>query len=403
MGRQDIYNTSKNMGKAVEKLRTLRETDKQDILRFKDEMAANNIGTLRVLKYMVTLRKVAEALPKPFRECTTEDLKAYIGNINSNPKMAEWTKHDYRILVKRFYKWLLGNDENYPEQVKWIKSTAGMNSKILPDELITREEAEIMAERTSHPRDRAFILMLFESGCRIGELLTLRLKNINFDSIGMIFYVTGKTGDRRVRILKYVKEMTAWLEMHPDKNDPESFLWTKNNSTGPIGYSGIVKCVKEAARKAGIKKRVYCHGFRHSRASELASMSFGEANMKEHLGWVQGSDMASVYIHLSGRNVDDALLRTNGMKLDDQTELKKVTVKRCPKCDANNNALSHFCVVCSHPIDAKGVSEIDEKRQQYDEFVRDFLKVIGEQVPQVKEIYRRMVKERELEKLFRAS
>ena len=57
--------------------------------------------------------------------------------------------------------------------------------------------------------------------------------------------------------------------------------------------------------------------------------------MKEYLGWVQGSDMASTYIHLSGRNMDDALLRVNGTKLDDKTELKNISVKRCPKCGAD--------------------------------------------------------------------
>ncbi|MBD3210268.1 hypothetical protein GF318_02700 [Candidatus Micrarchaeota archaeon] len=39
-----------------------------------------------------------------------------------------------------------------------------------------------------------------------------------------------------------------------------------------------------------------------------------EARMKACFGWVQGSDMAGVYVHLSGRDVDKAILGTYGME-----------------------------------------------------------------------------------------
>jgi hypothetical protein len=39
--------------------------------------------------------------------------------------------------------------------------------------------------------------------------------------------------------------------------------------------------------------------------------------MKEYFGWVQSSDMASVYVHLSGRDVDSALLKLHGMIQED--------------------------------------------------------------------------------------
>ena len=41
--------------------------------------------------------------------------------------------------------------------------------------------------------------MLYDSGCRIGELLTLRVKDIEYDDYGIRLTVNGKTGVRRVR------------------------------------------------------------------------------------------------------------------------------------------------------------------------------------------------------------
>jgi integrase/recombinase XerD len=43
-----------------------------------------------------------------------------------------------------------------------------------------------------------------------------------------------------------------------------------------------------------------------------------EAQMKEYLGWVGDSKMAATYVHLSGRNVDNALFKLNGIKTEDE-------------------------------------------------------------------------------------
>ena len=53
-----------------------------------------------------------------------------------------WTKHDYKVCLKRFYKWLKGNDEVYPDEVKWIKTTLKRNQTLLPDDLLTEEEVK---------------------------------------------------------------------------------------------------------------------------------------------------------------------------------------------------------------------------------------------------------------------
>lgn len=40
--------------------------------------------------------------------------------------------------------------------------------------------------------------------------------------------------------------------------------------------------------------------------------------MKELLGWVQGSEIASIYVHLSGKDVDNALLKLNGVHVEEE-------------------------------------------------------------------------------------
>ena len=78
-----------------------------------------------------------------------------------------------------------------------------------------------------------------------------------------------------------------------------------------LTYNGARGILIRLASRAGIKKRVNPHGFRHARATNLAD-HLTEAQMNEYLGWVQSPKMTSIYVHLSGRDVDKALLKLHG-------------------------------------------------------------------------------------------
>jgi integrase/recombinase XerD len=78
---------------------------------------------------------------------------------------------------------------------------------------------------------------------------------------------------RRVRIIFYVPYLASWLDIHPQKNNPDAYLWIMirgKDSGHQLQYAAFHKLIKTLAEKASIKKRVYNHLFRHSRSTELA-------------------------------------------------------------------------------------------------------------------------------------
>jgi len=118
---------------------------------------------------------------------------------------------------------------------------------------------------------------------------------------------------------------------------------------------------------AGVKKRVNPHAFRHSRATFLAN-NLTEAQMKEYFGWVQSSGMAAVYVHLSGRDVDNAILKLHGLaETHDNEDVPKV--KNCARCRERNSPVSKFCCGCGSPLDIQTTIELDEKRKTSDEVI----------------------------------
>jgi len=234
-----------------------------------------------------------------------------------------------------------------------------------------------LAETCQNQRDRALILVLYETGCRVGEILTLKVGDVQFDTHGAIMIVKGKTGPRRVRIIFSAKALLEWLNHHPARLDLEAPLWTSfesANSTKPLEYYAFRKMLSVTAGRAGIGKRVNPHSFRHARASNLANV-LTEAQMKEYLGWVGDSRMASTYVHLSGRNIDNALLRLNGIKTEDEVNSEEHTlrIKTCLRCQEPNSPTSSFCSRCGSPLDMRTAIQLHEEESKIDTARDDLL------------------------------
>jgi hypothetical protein len=180
---------------------------------------------------------------------------------------------------------------------------------------------------------------------------------------GMKIRVDGKTGHRTVMLFYSVRNLMTWLEQHPDRENPNAPLWwnfdvNKRNTSKMISYAAIRKQLIKIAKKAGINKRIHAHLFRHSRSTYMAN-HLTEAQMNAHFGWVQGSDVPSIYVHLSGRDVDVAVLKANGVEIEE--EENKPKVRKCPRCKTHNAPDNLFCYKCGAVLTLKAAIEMEEK------------------------------------------
>jgi len=372
--KDEVYCYKRRIEACLRKIRnsSIDEESKRRILEFYQECIVRGYSKARIIKYLDTLERIARDLGKPLTQAKKEDIVNLIAKIEQRG-YSEWTKHDYKVILRIFYKWLRKND--YPEEVSWIKVRESSNRK-LPEEILTPEEINELVNAADHIRDKAFISTLYESGCRIGELLCLQIKHVQFDEFGAVLLVNGKTGQRRVRVIASEPRLHQWIENHPFKDDPEAPLWITigTNSRYKVwNYGTAREVIKKIAMKAGIKKRVYPHLFRHSRATHLAN-HLTEAQMKQYFGWVQGSDMASVYVHLSGRDVDNALLKLNGLEVKEEKKEEQFKALICPRCKARNSPDAKFCSNCGMCLDAKIAVAIDELRAKADMLMNELVK-----------------------------
>jgi integrase len=218
----EVHDYKQRMERLERRIRSsieLTDENKIAILDFQNHCFSEGMSEARVVKYMDTLYRIAKLIGKNFREVNKTDIQNFVKNIEMNRSYSDWTKHDYKVILKIFFRWLKQTEE-YPEEVKWVKTAVKNSNHKLPEEMLTEDEVKRILEATEHPRDRAFIAVLYESGCRIGEILTLRLKHVQADKYGAKIMVSGKTGMRSVRLIASAPYLLTWVNIHPVKDNP---------------------------------------------------------------------------------------------------------------------------------------------------------------------------------------
>lgn len=295
--------------------------NEQLIEKFCNDLFSEKLSDIRIIKYRSTLRTISKRMKRPFDKCNKEDIRNFLANIQKS-NYSEHTKKDFRVVVKRFWKWLKQTDE-YPDEVKWIKTTMPkrLQKIIRTKDVLTEEEVYKMVDNAHHSRDKAIISLLFETGSRIGEIEKLKIGDIVFDDKGYNFVTDGKTGDvyKRVVNIKAVELLKEWIKQHPLKDNPDVPLWITlaRSHTGmkQMKQSGFRKMFKEIAEISGIKKKVNPHAFRHARITDLrVNKKVPDAIIEMLVGWIPGSNMFDIYQHAKSEDVDKALAEVYGLK-----------------------------------------------------------------------------------------
>ena len=384
--KSQFYNIDKMITATELKLNNskLSKKNKELILKFINNCYAQGIGKLRIAKYLSLMRLIAEGLNKDFDKVNKEDIISYLAKLEKT-KYTENTKKDYKVGIKKFFKWLNGDKES-PEIVNWIKANVRRTNQKMPDDLLTEDDIKKIVSSALSTRDKAILFMLYESGARIGEIANLKVRDVTYDDIGTQIIVDGKTGMRKVRLISSEMYVKNYLNGSRHSDNPNNPLWLKTDGVA-MSYSSIAKVLRETVRRAGIKKKVTPHLFRHSRATFLAKY-LTEAQLCQHLGWSQGSDMPRTYVHMSGRDTDDAILSLYGKKKIEENKEKSVLGPiDCPRCKTKNEPTALFCGKCGSPLTIQTAIALEDKRKEADGLMNKLLSD-----PDIKELIAKKLK-----------
>lgn len=384
----DLYNYKRRVRDTLPEFQSSDDANLRKVAEFTNKLVAENLSYARIWKYMQTLREINRRLSgKSFDSVTKHDIQNLVSDINTS-SYGEWTKHGYRVIIKRFWKWLRG-DENYPDTVKWIKASCKQRNKVVirPEDVLTPEEVQSMVEKCPTIRDKAMLMTLFESGMRPGELLTMRIRNVKFEEQGAYLSATGKTGDKVVFVYLSAPLLSQWIAQHPQNDKPDAFLWISLN---PNNYMGIISpqrlghIVKRAATKAGIKKRVWTYLLRHSAATDDAKI-MSHAVLCAKFGWSPGSAMPAVYVHLGATDIRNAQLGKYGLVSKEEPTL---TMQKCPRCKQLAGIGMTFCAFCGLCLSIETKAKLQQDEIKKKDEVTDLRKDVTQLKLMLEEVLR---------------
>jgi integrase/recombinase XerD len=136
--------------------------------------------------------------------------------------------------------------------------------EILP-KVISLEEVQSIIKNTNNIKHRCIVSLLYSAGLRRSELLNLKMEDI--DSKRMVITVkNGKGNKDRQTILS--ESVLKDLRKYFLEWKPKIYLF-ESPEGNPYSPESIVKIIKNAARKANIKKNITPHMLRHSFATHL--------------------------------------------------------------------------------------------------------------------------------------
>ena len=206
-----------------------------------------------------------------------------------NEKKISVSQQNMRInAIKFYYEQVKGGQRQYYGGI-----TRAKEYKSLPEVLSRNEVARILA-CLSNRKHRCMISLIYSAGLRRSELLNLTPKDIISER--MLVRIMGKGRKCRYSLLseKLLKELREYFKEYR----PQKWLFEGETPGEQYSASALVKILKEAASRAGIKHRVHVHMLRHSFATHLLEQGTDLRTIQELLG-LNDIKTTSIYLHVT--------------------------------------------------------------------------------------------------------
>ncbi|MDL2231653.1 site-specific tyrosine recombinase XerD [Porphyromonadaceae bacterium OttesenSCG-928-L07] len=278
--------------------------------------------------YLNDIRKLAKYCKedysiKKIEDVTYDILKDYIIFVNETG-ITNRTQARSISSVRSFFKFLVydGVLEVNPSKLLETPKIGRKLPSVLTVEEIDSILRAVEMYKPEGQRNKAIIETLYSCGLRVSELISLKISNINFRT--SIIKVEGKGNRERIiplsknakqEIKLYMKGFRSYLDI---ENGYEDTLFLNKRGTA-LSRVMVFNIIKHLTNRAGVKKPVSPHTFRHSFASHLVSGGADLRAVQDMLGH-ESILTTEIYTHLDNNYLRDTINKYHPRIKDSEEE-----------------------------------------------------------------------------------
>ncbi len=223
--------------------------------------------------YRKTIETMSEKIGKGITHITTNDLRSYLTDYQTERKSSKVTIDNIRRILSSFFSWLEDEDYILKSPVRRIHK---VKTAVTIKETYTDEALETMRDHCDSLRDLALIDMLASTGMRVGELVLLNRDDINFEERECVVFGKGSKErmvyfDARTKI-----HLQNYLAQRTDSNN--ALFVSLKAPYERLQIGGVESRLRELGKRLSLP-RVHPHKFRRT----LATMAIDKGMPVEQL------------------------------------------------------------------------------------------------------------------------
>ncbi|MFH1828502.1 MAG: site-specific tyrosine recombinase/integron integrase [Nanoarchaeota archaeon] len=255
--------------------------------KIKQEGLRRRLSPRTIKTYCFCVNKFLKVCRKELKLITKKDVEDYLMRMINREKAGNTINVHLNALKFLFEKVL---KRNLTVNIPFSKVP-----QRLP-EFLTKEETSKLFQAIGNSNHQLMIKLLYATGMRVSELVSLKVKDFQFDqNYGWVREGKGQKDRLFIIAEKLKNELLNWIKKEGLSNP--DWLFSGNNNSH-YSTASVRSIIKQAAKKAGIKKNVHPHTLRHSFATHLIQNGYAVTEVQPLLGHNK-METTMMYLHLA--------------------------------------------------------------------------------------------------------
>lgn len=254
------------------------KTNEETLSLFIDAKRIEGCSEKSLNYYRTTLVPILKEINKDYFLINTEDLRGFLSNYKNKNDVSKTTIDNIRRIISTFFSWL--ENEDYIPKSPCRRIHKVRIGKVVK-EVYSDETIELIKQSTKNKRDLAIIEVLISTGIRVGELVRMKISDIDFENKECV--VLGK-GNKQRKVYFDAKtkiHLKQYLESREDEN-PALFV-SLLKPYDRLEISGVEIMLRKIGKRIGIDK-VHPHKFRRTLATKAIDKGMPIEQVQHLLG-----------------------------------------------------------------------------------------------------------------------